>query len=407
MNMIQSTRLVENGDRIVHCDGGAALKITDLKLYYVPMRFLYLKVETDEGISGWGEPLVEGRAATLEAAVNEWRKELIGRDPLKVEQIWQTMYRGAFYRGGAVMMSAISGVDQALWDIRGKYYGMPVYRMLNGGVKEKVMVYRSVTDGTMEEQIADAKLLKAQGYRTLKTSPQQAMHYIDSYQKVEEVVRRVTTLRETVGSDVNIAIDFHGRIHRPMAKQLARALDPLHLTFLEEPVLPENNETLDELRQYTATPVATGERMYNRWDFKGLLASGRADILQPDLSHAGGISEGYRIAAMAEAYDCAMAPHCPLSAIAFAACLQLDAAAPNSVFQEQSVGVHDCTRNNPLLRWIKNPEVFAYSDGFVRVPQGPGLGIEVDEELVAEASRTPHDWKNPLWFTYDGTPIEW
>ena len=383
------------------------MKITDLKLYYVPVRFLYLKIETDEGISGWGEPLVEGRAATLEAAVNEWKKTLIGRDPLKVEEIWQTMYRGAFYRGGAVMMSAMAGIDQALWDIRGKFYGVPIYKLLNGGVKERVKVYRSVCDGTLEEQIADAKKLVQEGYSVMKTSPQQATHYIDSYEKVDEVVQRISALQEVVGKGVSIGIDFHGRIHRPMAKRLAAALEPLHMAFYEEPVLPENSEVLDTLRNYISTPIATGERMYSRWDFKQLLEKGRADILQPDLSHAGGISECYRIAAMAEAYDCAMAPHCPLSVIAFAACIQLDAATGNSVFQEQSVGIHDCTRKNPALQWIKNPEVFAYEDGFVKVPDGPGLGIEVDEELVEEANRNPHDWKNPLWQTYDGAPIEW
>lgn len=383
------------------------MKITDLKLYHVPMRFLFLKIETDEGISGWGEPLVEGRASTVKAAVLEWKKALLGRDPLKVEEIWQTMYRGAFYRGGAVMMSTMAGIDQALWDIRGKYYNQPVHALINGGVKEKVKVYRSICDGTLEEQIADAKLAKSQGYRILKTSPQQAMHYIDSYQKVEEVVNRIQTIQETVGSEVSIAIDFHGRIHKPMAKRLARALEDCHLEFIEEPVLPENNEVLDILRNYMTTPIATGERMFNRWDFKQLLASGRADILQPDLSHAGGISECVRIGAMAEAYDVAMAPHCPLSVIAFASCIQLDAVCPNSVFQEQSIGVHDCSRSNPMMRWLKNPEVFAYEDGFVKVPQKPGLGIEIDEEMVIEADKNPHDWKNPLWFTYDGTPIEW
>ena len=383
------------------------MKITDIKLYTVPVRFLFLKVETDEGICGWGEPLVEGRADTVRAAVLEWKDFLIGRDPLKVEEIWQSMYRGAFYRGGPVLMSTMAGIDQALWDIRGKYYNAPIHRLLNGGVKERVMVYRSVCDGTLQEQIEDAKRLKTQGYRLLKTSPQQAMHYLDSFEKVEEVAQRIAALKQAVGEEVSIAIDFHGRIHKPMARRLAQALAPYHLAFYEEPVLPENNEALDIIRTVSETPIASGERMYSRWDFKGALAAGRIDILQPDLSHAGGISECMRIGAMAEAYDSALAPHCPLGVIAFAACIQLDAACANSVFQEQSVGIHDTSAANPMMQWLKNPDVFQYSDGFVRVPQGPGLGIEIDEEKVIEADKHPHNWKNPMWHTYDGAPIEW
>ena len=383
------------------------MKITDLKLYYVPIRFLYLKIETDEGICGWGEPLVEGRAATLEAAVKEWSNFLIGRDPLKVEEIWQFMYRGAFYRGGPVMMSAIAGIDQALWDIRGKYFGVPVYQLLNGGVKQRLKVYRSIHGDTPEALAADAREAVAQGYKFLKCAPTMPLHYLDTYEALDAVVEKIAAAREAIGTGVDMAVDLHGRVHRPMAKLLMRELDALRLTFIEEPVLPTNNEALKELVQYTNIPIATGERMYSRWDFKNLLEMHVVDILQPDLSHAGGISECYRIAAMAEAYDLGIAPHCPLSVIAFAACVQLDMAAPTALFQEQSIDIHDCTRSNEKMQWIKNPEVFAFKDGFVSVPDGPGLGIEVDEALVAQASQTPHDWKNPMWRTFDGTPIEW
>lgn len=385
------------------------MKITDLKLYRVPHRFLFLKIETDEGISGWGEPLVEGRADTVLAAVNEWKSYLIGQDPLLVESHWQTMYRCAFYRGGPVLMSAIAGIDQALWDIKGKYHGAPVYALLGGAVKKRVKVYRGITlnDITPESLAAEAKKAKAQGYKLIKASPIEATHYIDSNAHLDLLLRRIFAIREAVGLEVDIAIDFHGRIHKTMAKVLARELDPVKLSFLEEPVLPTNNEALREIAKYTTVPIATGERMYSRWEFKNLLEEGIVDIVQPDLSHAGGISECRRIAAMAEAYDVAFAPHCPLSAIAFAACIQTDAASPNAVFQEQAVNVHDCTRSNEKLRWLKNPETFAYSDGFVRLPQGPGLGIELDEALIEEAEKTPHNWKNPVFETYDGTPIEW
>ena len=383
------------------------MKITGFSLYHVPMRFLYLKIETDEGISGWGEPLVEGRADTLAAAVKEWEGYFVGQDPLLVEKHWQNMYRGAFYRGGPVMMSAMAGIDQALWDIRGKYFGVPVYRLLNGGVKKRVKVYRSIHGDSVEELVRDARRAKEQGYKLIKMSPNSATHYLDDYRLVEGIVEKVETVRKALGPEIGVAIDLHGRIHRPMAKVFAQALDPLRLSFIEEPVLPNNYEAFRTIAQYTATPIATGERMYSRWDFKTLLEEHSVDILQPDLSHAGGISECMRIAAMGEAYDLALAPHCPLSVIAFASCIHVDGAANNAVFQEQSIDIHDCTRQNEKLRWIKNPEAFAFEDGFVRLPEGPGLGIEVDEAAVEEAGRHPHNWKNPMWETYDGSTIEW
>lgn len=383
------------------------MKITDIKLYLVPERFLFLKVETDAGISGWGEPLLEGRAATMKATMEEIKELIIGSDPLKVEDMWQKLYRCTFYRGGPILMSAISGLDQALWDIRGKYFNVPVHKLLNGGIKEKIMVYRGIQGSTPEELAAHAVERVKAGYKLVKCSPNPATHYIDSADKIYKIIDMLKATREAVGPDIGIAIDFHGRIHKPMAQLFAEAIKPLGLAFIEEPVLPENGETIDLLRNYTATPIALGERLFNRWDFKEFLIKQRVDIVQPDLSHAGGISECMRIAAMAEAFDCAVGPHCPLSVIAFAACIQLDAAVANSVFQEQSIDIHNCTRENPSLQWIKNPEVFAYKDGFVSVPQGPGLGIEVDEELVAEAAKTPHNWKNPVWRTFDGAPIEW
>lgn len=383
------------------------MKITDMKLYFVPHRFLFLKIETDEGLCGWGEPLVEGRAATLKAAVQEWREYLVGKDPLLVEDHWQSMYRGAFYRGGPVMMSTIAGIDQALWDIRGKYYGAPVYALLGGPVKERFQVYRSVHGDTPQELADDARLAKAQGYRVIKTGPNDATHYIDSFEKVSALCQKLAAVREAAGWEMGLAVDFHGRIHKPMAKVLARELEPFKLLFIEEPVLPENNEALREVAKYTSCPIATGERMYSRWDFKNLLTEGYVDIVQPDLSHAGGISECRRIAAMAEAFDVALAPHCPLGPIAFAACIQTDIASPNAVFQEQSIGVHEGKKENPRMAQLRDPAVFGFGEGFIRAPQAPGLGIELDEALIREQDKTPHNWKNPLWRTCDGTPIEW
>ena len=383
------------------------MKITDMKLYFMPHRFLLLKIETDAGICGWGEPLIEGRAATLEASVNEWRDYFIGKDPLRIEEHWQTMYRRAFYRGGPVLMSTIAGIDQALWDIKGHYYHAPVYEMLGGRVKDKIKVYRSIHGDTPEEVAADAKLAVKEGYTVIKTSPTDPTHYVDTLQSVNKLVEKVGAIRDAIGNNIDMAIDFHGRIHKPMAKVLVRELDQFHPLFMEEPVLPENKEALREVAKYTSAPIAIGERMYSRWDYKSLFEQGYVDIIQPDLSHAGGISEARRIAAMAEAYDVAVAPHCPLDAIAFSSCIQMGAATPNLVLQEQSIDIHDASDANPRINFLKNKEVFHFENGFVEIPEGPGLGVEVDEEIVQEQNKNRHNWKNPMWRTYDGTPIEW
>lgn len=384
------------------------MKITDVKLFYVPVRFLFVKIETDEGISGWGEPLVEGRAATVEACVNEWKDFLIGKDPLKIEHIWQSMYRCAFYRGGAVMMSAMAGINQALWDIKGKYYQAPVYELLGGAVKKRIRVYRTIQSNNPDEMIADARKAVSEGYTLLKFTPPFPLHFVDTNEKIDKIVECASALREATDWKIDLAMDFHGRVHKPMAKTLIKALEPIRLSFIEEPVLPTNNEALKLFSMEGSTRFATGERMYSRWDYKPLFESGMIDIIQPDLSHAGGISECMRIAAMAEAYDVAFAPHCPLSVVAFSACLQVDAACENAVFQEQKVCIHDVSSSNPNLKWIVDPEnTFHYENGYVSLPTKPGLGIEINEEAVIEANKTPHQWKNPLWETDDGTPIEW
>jgi galactonate dehydratase len=232
------------------------------------------------------------------------------------------------------------------------------------------------------------------------------MRYIETFDKVETVIARVAAVREAVGSSMGIAVDFHGRLHKSMAKVLARELEPYHLLFIEEPVLPENNEALREIAAHTSTPIATGERMYSRWDFKTLLQDGFVDIIQPDVSHAGGISETVKIAAMAEAYDVALAPHCPLGPIALAACLQVDAVSHNAFIQEQSLGIH-YNMGNDLLDYLVDPNVFAYQDGYVTIPTAPGLGIEINEDAVRDAARIGHRWRNPVWRLDDGSIAEW
>ena len=382
------------------------MKIAQLELFMVEPRWLFLKISTDDGLAGWGEPIVEGRAGTVAAAVEEIKDYLVGRDPNQIEDIWQVLYRGGFYRGGPVLMSAIAGVDQALWDIKGQRYGLPIYQFLGGAVREKVHVYSWIGGETAPELARSARERVAAGFTALKMGATEEMHFVDSFARIEAVVERVAAVRAAVGSGVGIGVDFHGRLHKGMAKVLARELQPYHLLFIEEPVLPEHNEALREIATHTSAPIATGERMFSRWDFKQLLHDGYVDIIQPDLSHAGGISEVRRIAAMAEAYDVAVAPHCPLGPIALAASLQIDAATPNCFIQEQSLGIH-YHQENELLRYLQDPAVFNFASGFVPISTRPGLGIALDETAVREAAARGHSWRSPLWRAADGTVAEW
>ncbi|MGG1515423.1 galactonate dehydratase [Paenibacillus oryzisoli] len=382
------------------------MKITKMELFKVPPRWLFLKIETDEGITGWGEPVVEGKADTVAAAVTEMSEHIIGTDPMRIEDLFQVLYRGGFYRGGPILSSAISGIEQALWDIKGKFYNAPVYDLLGGACRERTRVYSWIGGDRPSDVGQAAKAQVAAGFTAVKMNATEEMHYIDSIGKVDEAIARIAAVREAVGKEVGIGIDFHGRVHKSMAKILAKELEPYRPMFIEEPVLPENNEALREIARYTSCPIATGERMYTRWGFKELLAQGIVDIIQPDLSHAGGILETRKIAAMAEAYDIAVAPHCPLGPIALASCLQLDTCSPNAFIQEQSLGIH-YNQGSDLLDYLVDPSVFQYEDGFVRNLTAPGLGIEVNEAKVREMAKIGHNWKNPIWRQPDGTVAEW
>lgn len=382
------------------------VKITKLTLYQVPPRWLFLKVETDTGPCGWGEPVVEGHAATVQAAVEELSDYLIGKDPMRIEDIWQTAYRACFYRGGPVLMSALAGVDQALWDIKGKFYGAPIYELLGGACRDKLQVYSWIGGDRPSDIVRAAEEKVSQGFSAVKMNATEELHYIDSYDKVDAAVGRLAALRERFGNTLAVAVDFHGRVHKSMAKILAKELEPYRPMFIEEPVLSENQEALKAIAGSVATPIATGERLFSRWDFKNLLASGTVDIIQPDLSHAGGISEVKKIAAMAECYDVAVAPHCPLGPIALAACVQVDFCTPNVFIQEQSLGIH-YNQGNDILDYLSDPTVFTYRDGFISAPGGSGLGISVNEEKVRTLAKEGHRWRNPVWRNADGTIAEW
>ena len=382
------------------------MKIIDYELFQVPPRWLFLKITTDEGIVGWGEPVIEGKAATVKAAVHEFMQQLMGENPLNIEDHWNMMYRSSFYRGGPILMSAISGIDQALWDIKGKYYNAPVHELMGGACRHSMKVYSWIGGYRPIDTSNAAKKAYENGFSAIKMNATEELQYIDSFDKIESVVERVAGIREAVGNNLGIGIDFHGRVHRPMAKVLAKELEQFNPMFIEEPVLSENIEAIREMSQTTSIPIALGERLYSRWDFKPILESGYVDVIQPDLSHAGGITECKKIISMAEAYDVGAAPHCPLGPIALASCLQVDATCHNSFIQEQSLGIH-YNKGSDILDYIKNKEVFEFDNGYVKIPKGPGLGVEIDEDLVRKMAEKGHDWHNPVWRHKDGSIAEW
>ena len=382
------------------------MKLKSVHTYLVRPRWCFIELTTDEGLTGWGEPVLEGHTGAVKACVEEMSEYLIGRDPTHIEDIWTTLYRAGFYRGGGVMMSAIAGIDQALWDIKGKHFGVPVYELNGGACREKVRVYSWIGgDRPSDVGIAAKEKLDA-GFTAVKMNATEEQQYIDSYDKIDAVLERVAAIRESCGKYFGIAIDFHGRVHKPMAKVLAKKLEEFDPMFIEEPVLCEQMELFPEIAACCNIPIATGERLYSRYDFKRLLQIGGVDIIQPDLSHAGGITEVRKIASMAEAYDVALAPHCPLGPIALASCLQVDAGCYNAVIQEQSIGIH-YNVGQSVLDYVKNTEDFAFSDGFIQLPKLPGIGVSVNKELVLAENEQPHSWKNPVWRHRDGSIAEW
>lgn len=382
------------------------MKIRSYELFQVPPRWLFLRVETESGIVGWGEPVIEGKAASVAACVHEMMKQLIGKSAGDIEDAFQMLYRTGFYRGGPVMTSALSGIEQALWDIKGKYHAMPVYEFLGGSVRQSIRVYRWIGGDRPDDVRSEVREAIAQGYGAIKMNGTNEMRWIDDYSHIDALVARVSAIRQEAGASFGIAVDFHGRVHKTMAKMLMRELEPFRLMFVEEPVLCENEEEFLELSRAMRIPIATGERNYTRWGFKHMLARGGVDIIQPDVSHAGGILETRKIAAMAEAFDVAVAPHCPLGPIALAACLQVDFCTPNAFIQEQSAGIHYNTGYD-LLDYVVNREDFTYHDGAAILPRKNGLGVEVNEEHVRQMALKSHDWHNPVWRDADGCIAEW
>ena len=367
------------------------IRITKLETILVKPRWLFLKIHTNAGIVGLGEPIVEGRALTVAAAVKEIEPYLKGKDPRQVVHHWQAIYRHAFYRGGPILTSALSGIDMALWDIKGKALGVPVYELLGGPTRRRVRVYAHA--GTPER----LKARLAQGFTAFKTQPatRRPARYVETLAQVRHAAESFAELRKAAGDEVDIAVDFHGAISPATAKLLIKALEPFQPMFIEEPVQAQNHDIMAEIARGTHLPIATGERVFTKWGFREVLEKKAATILQPDLCHAGGITEVRLIAGMAEAYYAAIAPHNPLGPISLAAGVQIAASIPNFLCQEQvSLGEG----------YVKRP--FVVRQGYIDVPTGPGLGVELDEEALA--GKIGHDWKNPEAYDKDdGSVMDW
>ncbi len=381
------------------------MKITSLKTWVVPPRWLFLKIETDEGISGWGEPILEGHAETLKAAVHELEDVLIGCDPSRIEDIWQMIYRNGCYRGGPVLMSALAGVDMALWDIKGKALGAPIHTLLGGPVRDRIRTYQWCGGDKPSDLIGGVKAVQSNGYSAAKFNICAELQIVDTYAAVDRIVKSLFELREAVGDEMDLAFDFHGRVHAPMARVLLKELEPLRPIFVEDAVVSAMIETMADLARSTSIPLCIGERLHSRYDFKRVFELRAAQVINPDTAHVGGISEMVRIGHWAEAYDVALAPHCPIGPIALAASLQVDAVCHNAFIQEQSIGIHYNTGADVLDYLV--PGGIEIDNGDLLIPRGPGLGVEVDQEKVEELSRVGHRWRAPIWRHKDGSIAEW
>ncbi|GAA1546182.1 galactonate dehydratase [Kribbella lupini] len=381
------------------------MKIERIETFLVPPRWLFCRIETSDGVVGWGEPVVEGRAEVVRTAIEVLSEYLIGQDPLQIERHWQILSKGGFYRGGPVLSSAVAGLDHALWDIAGKVYGAPVSSLLGGRVRDRARVYAWVggdEPGEIAEQVAEQV---AAGMTAVKMNASGLIQPSPSRADIVGIVDRLAAARAVLGDSLDVAIDLHGRVGVAGARRILHAVEDLHPLFVEEPVLPEHLRHLPAIVDGSTVPIALGERLYNRSEFLPALDAGVA-VVQPDVSHAGGISELRRIASLAESHGALFAPHCPLGPISLAASLQVSFATPNFLIQEQSRGIHYNLASD-LTSYVVDPAPFTWVDGHAEYNPLPGLGIEVDEAAVRAADRKGHTWRNPLWTHEDGSFAEW
>jgi galactonate dehydratase len=380
------------------------MKILGVDQYFPRPRIRFIKITTDTGLEGWGETTLEGKPRSTAAAVEELSEYLIGKDPLRIEHHWQHIYRSAFFRGGAILMTALSGIDQALWDIAGKHHGVPVYQLLGGPVRDRIRVYAHWGIGSLtEEGKASAKsrleqLQKQGGYKAFKSGPGGKWRGHEPPAVIDEFVERAYLMREWVGPDVELAFDFHGKMTPGMAIEICNELKGMRPMFVEEPVPQENVDALKQVSDHVSFPIATGERLLSRWEFRQIFEKQAVSYIQPDTSHAGGISELKRIANMAEVYYMHILPHCAIGPVALSASLQVDAAVPNFLAQEQI----DQGLGDGLLA-----EPWKVVDGHIALPRSPGLGIEIDRKELETQCRYTEELGGEYFYESDGSVADW
>lgn len=381
--------------------------IVDYEIFAIPPRFLCLSIETDDGLVGWGEPTSGGYAEIVQTAIDVLMDTfVIGADLDHIEDLWQQMFHGGFYRGGPILSSAISGIDQALWDLKGKRYDLPVYEFLGGRVRDRIRVYQLIGGDQAGNVIEIAKAAINAGVTALKLNATGQFRFIDTPSKIEQTRAHIADVRETVGSDVDIAVDFHGRVTKPMTFRLASALEQFDPMFIEEPVPPEHTNQLPEVAAETTIPIAAGGRSYSLGEFRRLVQQGNVDLVQPSVSHANGITAVNKVANMTEAHNVAIAPHSPTGPISFAACLHIGIASPNALIQQQPIDVLE-DHGGSIFNEMVEGSPFEYASGFIEAPTDPGLGVTIDESFLREHAQSDIEFHFPVWRHEDGSIARW
>ena len=381
------------------------MKVTDVKTFVVDCfrtNFVFVKVYTDEGITGVGEATLEYKEKALLGAVEHIKEYLLGKDPRSIEEHFLHIYRDAYWRGGAVLMSALSAVECAMWDILGKSLGVPVWQLLGGKVNDRVRIYvNGWFAGAKEpEEFAEkAKVAVRRGVTAMKWDPFGKAFMDISNADLDRAIRCVSMVREAVGPSVDLLIEGHGRFNIPTAVKIAKELEPFRPMWFEEPVPPDNLDALREVKDRSPVSVSAGERLYTRWDYRNIFDKMAADYIQPDVSHAGGIGELKKISAEAECRYIGFAPHNPSGPVACAATLQLAGCCPN--FSVLEIMYSDVAYRRDLTN-----EALVYKDGYISVPDKPGLGIDINEEACLAHPYKPHTLRHYTGALTDIRPPE-
>lgn len=381
-----------------------------MRAFPVPPRWILVRASTDDGACGWGEAIVPKRRSAVLGALDDLALQLVGTPAGRITETWHRMRRGGFFRGGPVLATASAAIEQALWDLKGRSLGTPAYELLGGAVRDQVRVYAWIGGDRPSDVVRDAKARVEQGFTAVKLNATAELDHLGSAAEVDAVVERVGSLRDAFGAELDIALDFHGRVHRSMVRPLLAELASFRLLWVEEPLSPGHDDLLPEVVRGSEVRIATGERLTSRWEFRRLLSSGGADILQPDVSLTG-LGELRRICELAEAYDVPVVPHCPNGPVSLAASLQVASGSLNVPLHEQSLGLHyhagyEGLPAAELFDYLREPAQLTPVNGALPVPTGPGLGVDLDVEAIESAAA---EWRilDPDWRHVDGRIAEW